>query len=59
MKNRQQKLDSAIARLHAISIRATAKNLSCIDLDFTPESIARTDELIEGFRNEGLSVEKV
>ncbi len=59
MKKKPQKLDPSIAQSHAISIIATAKDLSGIDLDFTPESIARIDELIEGFRNEGLSVNKV
>ena len=47
------------APLHAQMAVDAARNISQIDLDYTPESLPRVDQIIDGLRRDGASPEQV
>ena len=47
------------AAQHAELIVEPAKNISNVELDFSPGSLAYLDEIIEGFQNEGIAAEEI
>lgn len=50
-------LEPGTAPGHAAAIVATAADVSGADLDYTPESIALVEEIVDGFRAEGVTGE--
>jgi hypothetical protein len=37
----------------------TSRNISKVELDYTPESLKKVDEIIEGFRKEKLNIDNI
>lgn len=50
-------LEPASAPQHAAAIVATAADVSGADLDYSPESIDAVEEIVDGFRAEGVTGE--
>lgn len=50
-------LEPGSAAQHAAAIVATAADISGADLDYSPESIDAVEEILDGFRAEGVSRE--
>jgi hypothetical protein len=50
-------LEPATAPRHAAAIVATAADISGAELDFSPESIDLVEDIVDGFRAEGVSSE--
>ncbi|WEP00888.1 hypothetical protein A6P39_042755 (plasmid) [Streptomyces sp. FXJ1.172] len=48
-------LEPAHAPRHAAAIVATAADISDADLDYSPESIVVVEDIVDGFRAEGVS----
>ncbi|MBU3064982.1 hypothetical protein KO481_26055 [Nocardia sp. NEAU-G5] len=51
--------EPANAARFAADIAAAAANVSGVELDYTPDSLGHVDEIIEGFRSDGLSSDQV